>query len=132
MEVPPGISLPATAQSAGRSGMALFPRPWSDVRVQMQAGLPVEDFDFFGASPITNRWTRVPMYEKARLDNFAIQLLNENPTTLGHIIVYDGQGACRGEAVAQAMRAKKYLVEYRKVPAHRIVFRKIIRRARLD
>lgn len=54
--------------------------------------------------------------EKARLDNFAIQLLNENPTTLGHLIVYDGQRACRGEAVGRAMRAKKYLVEYRKVP----------------
>ena len=52
-----------------------------------------------------------------------VQLLNENPTTLGHIIVYDGQRACRGEAVARAMRAKKYLVEYRKVPADRIVWR---------
>jgi len=61
--------------------------------------------------------------EKARLDNFAIQLLNANPTTLGHIIVYDGQRACRGEAVARAMRAKKYLVEYRGVPADRVVWR---------
>lgn len=62
-------------------------------------------------------------YEKARLDNFAIQLLNDKQTTLGHIIVYDGKRACRGEVVARAMRAKKYLVEYRKVPADRIVWR---------
>jgi hypothetical protein len=48
--------------------------------------------------------------EKARLDNFAIALLNDD---LGHIIVYDGKRACRGEAVARAIRAKKYLVEYR-------------------
>ena len=61
-------------------------------------------------------------YEKARLDNFAIALLNY-PATLGHIIVYDGERACRGEAVARANRAKKYLVEYRKVPPDRIVWR---------
>jgi hypothetical protein len=61
--------------------------------------------------------------EKARLDNFAIQLLNDDGTTLGHIIVYDGNPACRGEAVSRAIRAKKYLVDYRKVPADRIVWR---------
>lgn len=60
--------------------------------------------------------------EKARLDNFAIQLLNY-PTALGHIIVYDGKRTCRGEGVARAMRAKKYLVDHRKVPADRIVWR---------
>ena len=62
-------------------------------------------------------------HEKARLDNFAIQLQNSDRTTLGHIIVYDGKRACRDEAVARALRAKKYLVEYREVPADRIVWR---------
>ena len=76
--------------------------------------LPNRAFDEYGRICWEN--------EKARLDNFAIQLLNE-PTTLGHIIVYDGQRACRGEAVARAIRAKKYLVDYRKVPATRIVWR---------
>ncbi len=61
--------------------------------------------------------------ERARLDNFAIALLQAPPTTLGHIIVYDGKRACRGEAIARAIRAKKYLVEYRGVPADRIVWR---------
>ncbi len=62
--------------------------------------------------------------EKARLDNFAIALLYEDRTTIGHIIVYDdGKRACRGEAVARAIRAKKYLVEHRKVEADRIVWR---------
>jgi hypothetical protein len=77
--------------------------------------LPNRAFDDYG--PIC--WEN----EKPRLDNFAIALLNDNPTTLGHIVVYDGKRACRGEAIARAMRAKKYLVEYRKVPASRIVFR---------
>jgi hypothetical protein len=76
--------------------------------------LPNRAFDEYGRICWEN--------EKARLDNFAIQLLNE-PTTLGHIIVYDGQRACRGEAVARANRAKKYLVAYRKVPPGRVVWR---------
>jgi hypothetical protein len=60
--------------------------------------------------------------EKARLDNFAIQLLNDDGV-LGQIIVYDGKRACRGEAVTRASRARKYLVDYRRVPADRIVWR---------
>ena len=77
--------------------------------------LPNRAFDEYGA---------ICWYEeKARLDNFAVALLNTDRTTLGHIIVYDGQRACRGEAVARAIRAKKYLVDYRKVPADRIVWR---------
>jgi len=61
--------------------------------------------------------------EKARLDNFAVTLQNVPRTTIGHIIVYDGKRACRGEAIARALRAKKYLVDYRKVDADRIVWR---------
>lgn len=61
--------------------------------------------------------------EKARLDNFAIALQNADHTTLGHIIVYDGKRACRGEALARAIRAKKYLVEYRKVEPDRVIWR---------
>jgi hypothetical protein len=60
--------------------------------------------------------------EKARLDNFAIGILNMPNTTLGHIIVYDEKRACRGEAITRAIRAKKYLVEFRNVPADRIVW----------
>jgi len=60
--------------------------------------------------------------EKARLDNFAIELLNYR-AAIGDIIVYDGERACRGEAIARAVRAKKYMVEYRKVEADRIVWR---------
>jgi hypothetical protein len=59
--------------------------------------------------------------EKARLDNFAIFLLN-NPAFVGYIFVWAGTRACRGEAQARAMRAKKYLVDYRKVEWKRVIW----------
>lgn len=46
--------------------------------------------------------------EKARLDNFAIQLQNE-PTAAGYIITYAGRTTFHGEAVERADRAKNYL-----------------------
>ena len=54
--------------------------------------------------------------EKARLDNFAIQLQNE-PGSEGYIIAY---GTCAGEGQARADRAKNYLVNTRGVDAARI------------
>ena len=60
-------------------------------------------------------------WEKTRLDNFAIFLLN-NSAFVGHIFVWAGKRACRGEAQASAMRAKKYLVDYRKVEWKRVVW----------
>ena len=54
--------------------------------------------------------------EKARLDNFAIQLQNE-PTATGTIIVY---GSCNGEAQQRGDRAKDYLVNTRGIEAGRI------------
>ena len=54
--------------------------------------------------------------EKARLDNYAIQLQNE-PGSTGTIIAY---GSCAGEAQARADRAKDYLVNTRGIEAGRI------------
>jgi len=54
--------------------------------------------------------------EKARLDNFAIQLQNE-PTADGYIIGYSGCGA---EGMTRANRAKDYLVNTRGIDAGRI------------
>src|SRR5215217_862087 len=62
--------------------------------------------------------------EKARLDNFAIQLLNE-PNQKGYIIVNVGLVSCRGEAHSRAARAKRYLVHVRGVPENRIIWRDI-------
>jgi hypothetical protein len=54
--------------------------------------------------------------EKARLDNYAIQLQNA-PGSAATIIAY---GSCAGEAQARADRAKDYLVNTRGIEAGRI------------
>jgi hypothetical protein len=55
--------------------------------------------------------------EKARLDNYAIQLQNQ-PGAQGYIVAY---GTCAGEAQARADRAKDYLVNTRGIDAGRLV-----------
>jgi len=55
--------------------------------------------------------------EKARLDNFAIQLQNE-PTAQGYLI---GYGSCDAEGQTRANRAKDYLVNTRGIDAGRIM-----------
>jgi hypothetical protein len=58
--------------------------------------------------------------EKARLDNFAIELQND-PTAQGYIIAYGGRRGRAGEAQARADRAKNYLVNQRGIDPTRIV-----------
>ena len=55
--------------------------------------------------------------EKARLDNYAIQLQNA-PGSQGYIVAY---GTCAGEAQARADRAKDYLVNTRGMDAGRLM-----------
>ena len=57
--------------------------------------------------------------EKAHLDNFAIAL-QQDPDSIGYIIVYAGRRACVGVAKDRALRAKKYVVETRGIQASRI------------
>ncbi len=83
------------------------------VHASAKSKSPTSFFDSYGDL----RWE----WEKARLDNFAIFLLN-NPTFVGHIFVWAGKRACRGEAQARALRAKKYLVDYRKVEWNRVIW----------
>lgn len=54
--------------------------------------------------------------EKARLDNFAVQLQNE-PSATGYII---GYGNCDAQGMTRANRAKDYLVNTRGIDASRI------------
>lgn len=54
--------------------------------------------------------------EKARLDNFVVELQSD-PTAKGHII---GYGSCAGEAQQRADRAKDYLVNTRGIDAGRL------------
>jgi hypothetical protein len=57
--------------------------------------------------------------EKARLDNYAIQLQND-PTSTGYIIAYADRTGPVGQAEARAQRAKDYLVNTRGIDASRI------------
>jgi hypothetical protein len=58
--------------------------------------------------------------EKARLDNFAIQLLNYKGAT-GYIFAYAGKQTYEGEAAERLLRAKNYLVKVRDMDPARII-----------
>ena len=71
----------------------------------------------------TDRYGNIPWEdEKARLDNFAIQLMSDS-NLAGHVIVNAGLVSCKGEAQARATRAKNYMVTVRGVPPDRILWR---------
>ena len=75
---------------------------------------PNSPFDSYGAI----RWED----EKARLDNFAIQVQNSEKY-IGYILVVEAIGGCPGEAQARAIRAKSYVVDHRGVAANRVIWR---------
>jgi hypothetical protein len=58
--------------------------------------------------------------EKARLDNFVIQLFNQETST-GYIFVYAGRRSYEGEAAERLLRAKDYLVKHRRMSPERII-----------
>ena len=58
--------------------------------------------------------------EKARLDNFGIELQND-PTATAYVIVYPGKAGKRGEALQHANRVIEYLVNSRQLDQRRIV-----------
>jgi hypothetical protein len=60
--------------------------------------------------------------ERARLDNFAFQILHD-PGYIGYIYINAGREACKDEAQKRAVRAKKYLVEVRGVPSDKVVWK---------
>src|ERR1044071_10340058 len=57
--------------------------------------------------------------EKARLDNFAIELKSD-PNAVGYLIVYGGRVSVKGIAKTRALRAKQYLVKKRGLTSNRI------------
>jgi hypothetical protein len=58
--------------------------------------------------------------EKARLDNYAIELQND-PTSQGYLVCYGGRTGRAGEAQRRCDRAKNYLVSTRGIDGSRIV-----------
>ncbi|HEX8119510.1 MAG TPA: hypothetical protein VF521_19700 [Pyrinomonadaceae bacterium] len=73
---------------------------------------PTRAIDEYGDVPFDD--------EKARLDNFAIEVQND-PTAVGHLTCYGGRVERKGEAQRRCARAKNYLVNYRGISADRIV-----------
>lgn len=57
--------------------------------------------------------------EKARLDNFAIQLMHD-ANEIGYFYVRSGRVSCRGEAQARAVRAKNYMIRVRNADGNRM------------
>jgi len=101
-----GQSITATVELGG-----LDPSCPRTASCSTQIGLPpaaCRKFDEYGNIRFND--------EKARLDNYAIQLQNE-PTAQGYIIVY---GSCEGEGLARGNRAKDYLVNTRGIDGGRI------------
>ena len=62
--------------------------------------------------------------EKSRLDNFAIQLMNE-PNIIGYLYVQVGRVSCRGEAQGRAVRALNYVTRVRGANRNQIIWRDI-------
>jgi hypothetical protein len=58
--------------------------------------------------------------EKARLDNFAIQVSNE-PLSSGYILMSAGQNTFENETMERLERAKSYLVNVREIDRNRVV-----------
>jgi hypothetical protein len=73
---------------------------------------PMDPFDSYG--DIRFSW------EKARLDNFAIQIQNY-PNSRGAIFTYAGKTTYKGEALDRLRRARNYLVKVRGLKPERIL-----------
>lgn len=73
---------------------------------------PTRKLDEYGNIPFA--------HEKARLDNFAIELQSD-PTARGYIIGYGGRRARAGEARRRLARAMRYLSTVRHIPAGQVV-----------
>lgn len=82
------------------------------VRISLRLGcvLPLK-FDEYGDIRFSD--------EKARLDNFGIQLLNMKDM-VGYIVVYAGQKATVAEAKVRANRAREYLIAVRHISPERL------------
>jgi hypothetical protein len=80
--------------------------------VQFPAPLTCRSFDEFPAVARNE--------EKARLDNFAIELQND-PSTSGYVIVNPGQHGRAGEVQTRSTRIVDYLVYSRRLDGRRII-----------
>ena len=83
------------------------------VRLIPEKDFIVEPFDRIGKIS----WE----HEKARLDNFAIQIQND-PQMIGYIVVFGDKNGCLLNAQRRAVRARNYLVHYRDIDPNRVIW----------
>lgn len=112
-----GTALLIAAFALAAFGMASGVRALADGSVSPRAHAapvpaPTRALDEYG----NIRWVD----ERARLDNFAIELMN-SPTWLGHITCYGGRVGRRGEALRRCERARNYVTGYRGLDASRVI-----------
>ena len=106
-----GLNLTITAELTGAP-----PACTASLSKTTQVNLPpimcIRPFDEYGDIKFAD--------EKARLDNFAIQLQND-PLASGSILVAAGKETFENEAAERLNRAKSYLVDVRGIDPNRIV-----------
>src|SRR5262249_54278512 len=98
---------------AAKAWRGILPGSLQDPQTPAQppvCGLPIK-FDQYGTLRFSD--------EKARLDNFAIQL-TKSDEMVGYIIVYAGRKAMVAEAQTRAKRARDYLINIRKIDPRRV------------
>jgi hypothetical protein len=105
-----GQSIAATVEVAGRDWKCRVRSKRVEINSPLTEG--VMPFDTYSDIRFED--------EKARLDNFAIQVLN-SPDERGAIMVFAGNPTYRGEAQYRLQRAKDYLVKVRRIDPARLV-----------
>ena len=103
------VYLPSRNDQQPCAGYYLNPEEFVSVMVHPPLN---RKFDEYGDLPFSD--------EKARLDNFAIQLQSQTGAR-GFVIVYAGQQAMIGEAKIRATRVKDYLVKIRALKPETVV-----------
>ena len=105
-----GQDVTATAELIGApSGCKASASRATKVKPPIICGLP---FDQYGDIKFED--------EKARLDNFAIQISNELLST-GQILMFAGRETFKNEAAERLARARSYIVDFRNVDRNRII-----------
>jgi len=104
-----GQSITATVDVSGRDWFCSVTSKKVEINSLTEGVMP---FDTYGDISFED--------EKARLDNFAIQVLN-SPDELGAIMVFAGNPTYRGEAQYRLQRAKDYLVKVRGIDPARLI-----------
>lgn len=82
--------------------LCISPAVFAQEADQNRTMLAPDKYDAWGDIPLAD--------ETARLDKIANQL-QEWKLSVGYLVVYAGQTACRGEAAARGARAKTYLLK---------------------